>query len=245
LRPAGVFVPKQWDAPFVLIAAGSGITPVMSILKTALTEHRNRVQLVYANRDSDSVIFAAELAELQRKFAKRLSVQHWLESDKGRPTPESLRAELTVPKNSRAYLCGPAPFMAVAESALSAAGVSRDRIHKEVFVSLSSDAFDTPIASVEPVGSDVATVTAEVDGDEHVVSWPRQTPLLDVLLREGIDAPYVCREGSCGGCAFTLVSGEVRMLANDTLDKYDLDKGVRLACQSLPVTDTVRAVFDQ
>lgn len=252
LLPAGTFVPSGWDAPFLLIAGGSGITPIMSILRTALTQHSNPITLIYANRDRQSVIFAEILDALAREYQGRLTVEHWLESDAGVPSVAGLAAMLDPAPGAHAYLCGPAPFMTAAENALAAAGLTRDRIHKEIFTSLATDAFDAPVVAAEPVDAgevvvdaDTAQATVEIDDEHHTVAWPRDTVLLDVLLEKGIDAPYVCREGNCGGCAYTLREGSVHMRVNDTLDDYDLGKGIRLACQSIPETDHVDVVFDQ
>lgn len=240
LHPAGTFVPTRWDRPLVLVAAGSGITPIMSILKTALTSHGDRVVLLYANRSRDSVMFADTLDELLRRFPTRLTVAHWYEAESGLPTDAGLRDLLdTSVDDADAYLCGPEPFMEVARRSLVTSGVPQENIHREVFASLTSNPFRA--VAPTPTGSGIGTpVEAEVEGETHSFHCPPDTVLLDAMLSEGIDAPFVCREGNCGACAFTLLSGEVHMHVNDTLDDYELKKGVRLACQSVPVSDSLR-----
>ncbi|GAA5163999.1 hypothetical protein GCM10023214_32830 [Amycolatopsis dongchuanensis] len=141
LAPAGVFTPKDFDENLLLFAGGSGITPVMSILKTALRQGTGRVTLVYANRDEQSVIFAGELAALAREFPDRFVVLHWLESVQGLPNVEQLRALARPFAEFEAFLCGPAPFMAAAKQALTDLGVPRKRIHLERFVSLGGNPF--------------------------------------------------------------------------------------------------------
>jgi 3-ketosteroid 9alpha-monooxygenase subunit B len=235
LPPAGVFTPASLDADLLAFAGGSGITPVMSIIKSALLSGTGRVTLVYANRDERSVIFAGELASLSASHPDRLTVVHWLESVQGLPSAAQLAA-LARPCDE-AFVCGPAPFMDAAKSALR--GVPR--VHVERFVSLSSNPF-----SVAPVVADSrpdATVEVELDGAHHTFSWPARTRLLDLLLEKGLDAPYSCREGACSACTCRLVSGEVKMLNNDVLDDQDIADGYVLACQSVPVTDTVKITY--
>ncbi|WP_231476244.1 ferredoxin--NADP reductase [Rhodococcus sp. UNC23MFCrub1.1] len=242
LAPAGTFVPARWDRPLVLVAAGSGITPVMSILKTALASHDGRVVLFYANRDPDSVMFAATLDDLQQQHPDRLTVRHWHESASGLPTATGLTDAVSGIADADAYLCGPGPFMEVAQQGLLAAGVSPENIHREVFTSITTDPFHTTL--VETSSATGVPVSAEVEGDDHSFHCAPGTVLLDAMLAEGIDAPFVCREGNCGACAFTLVSGDVHMRVNDTLDQYELDRGVRLACQSVPVSDALTIRID-
>ncbi|SDH53243.1 3-ketosteroid 9alpha-monooxygenase subunit B [Lentzea fradiae] len=234
LAPAGVFTPSSLDSSLLAFAAGSGITPVMSIIRAVLHQGSGSVFLFYANRDESSVIFARELDALTREHPERLTVVHWLESVQG--LPHGLRA--FVRPCDEAFVCGPAPFMEAARKALHDVPV----VHVEKFVSLSSD----PFASVKPVASDRpdAVVEVELDGERHRFPWPARTKLLDLLLDKGLDAPYSCREGACSACACRLVEGEVKMLDNDVLDPEDIADGIVLACQSVPVTDTVKITYE-
>ena len=245
LAPSGTFVPKTLDTDFLLLAAGSGITPMLAILKSALTEGGGKVTLVYANRDENSVIFAKALRELAAKYPDRLTAVHWLESVQGLPSASAL-AELIAPFTAReAFICGPGPFMAAAEEALKSSGAAAARIHIEVFKSLESDPFAAVV--IEEVDSDEGPATAIVtlDGDTHEVSWPRSAKLLDVLLAKGLDAPFSCREGHCGACAVVAKSGEVEMEVNDVLEQQDLDEGLILACQAHPRSDSVEVTYDE
>ena len=141
LQPSGMFVPKTLDTDFLLLAAGSGITPMMAICKSALSEGSGKVVLVYANRDENSVIFGGALRELAAKYPDRFTVVHWLETVQGLPSAAAL-AGLAAPYIGRdAYICGPGPFMAAAEEALKNSNVPADKIHIEVFKSLESDPF--------------------------------------------------------------------------------------------------------
>ncbi|TWP54133.1 ferredoxin--NADP reductase [Lentzea tibetensis] len=234
LAPAGVFTPSSLNGSVLAFAGGSGITPVMSIIKAVLSGGSGRVTLVYANRDEQSVIFARELASLSAEHPSRLTVVHWLESVQGLPAVAQLAA-LARPCDE-AFVCGPGPFMEATRAALREVPV----VHVEKFVSLSSNPFEEAVQAED--GPD-ATVEVELDGAHHRFPWPARTRLLDLLLDKGLDAPFSCREGACSACACRLVSGEVKMLNNDVLDEQDVAEGYILACQSVPVTDTVKITY--
>ncbi|WP_326664535.1 ferredoxin--NADP reductase [Streptomyces sp. NBC_00385] len=244
LRPAGTFTPDSLDGDFLLLAAGSGITPVMSILASALHAGNGAVTLLYANRDEQSVIFRDELADLAREYGDRLTVLHWLESVQGRPTASGLRALARPYAGHPAFVCGPGPFMDLAAGALTDLGVPPGRITVERFTSLTGDPFAERGPVPEPDTGPVSTAEVELDGVSHTVYWPRNTPLLDVLLAAGIDAPYSCREGSCSACACVLTEGEVAMERNEVLDAADLADGLILACQARPLSDRLKATYD-
>ncbi|QBR91033.1 hypothetical protein EXE57_01175 [Nocardioides euryhalodurans] len=141
LPPSGIFTPKDRSADLLLLAAGSGITPVMSIVRAAMRDGTGHVVLLDANRDEESVIFAEPLRRLAEAHPDRLVVEHWLETDRGLPTQEQLR-DFAAPYAGRdVFLCGPAPFMAVANAALRELGVPRARRHQERFVSLATNPF--------------------------------------------------------------------------------------------------------
>ncbi|WP_322860412.1 ferredoxin--NADP reductase [Mycobacterium europaeum] len=246
LAPSGTFVPKTLDDDFLLMAAGSGITPIMSICKSALAEGGGQVTLLYANRDEKSVIFSDALRELSAKHPDRLTVVHWLESLQGMPSVAAL-ANLAAPYTDRpVYICGPGPFMDAAREALESLKVPAAQVHIEVFKSLDSDPFAAvKIDDTAPGDQPPATAVVQLDGETHTVSWPRNAKLLDVLLAKGLDAPFSCREGHCGACACTLRSGKVSMEVNDVLEQQDLDDGLILACQSHPESDSVEVTYDE
>jgi len=242
LAPAGIFTPSSLDRDLLLFAAGSGITPVMSIVKSALSAGSGRIVLVYANRDEGSVIFATELAALVAKHPTRLTVIHWLESVQGLPSVATLSALAKPYAAHEAFICGPAPFMSAVRASLSELGFDRGRVHIERFKSLGANPFEQAV--VESSSARVAAVTVTLDGETQRFDWPADTKLLDLLLARGLDAPYSCREGACSACACRLVAGEVKMLNNDVLEEEDLADGIRLACQSLPVTDEVEISYE-
>jgi 3-ketosteroid 9alpha-monooxygenase subunit B len=244
LRPSGTFCPRSLDEDLLLLAGGSGITPIMSILKSVLTAGTGAVTLIYANRDEASVIFREELITLTRTHPDRLSVVHWLESVQGLPSAAGLRA-LTEPTRGReVFVCGPAPFMDLAVSTLRESGVPKDRVHVERFVSLSGDPFADRTEVALPEGGRVTTVDVELDGEKATVAWPAGIKLLDALHAAGLDAPFSCREGSCSACACVVLEGEVTLEHNEVLDERDLGEGLILACQALPVSERLSITYE-
>jgi 3-ketosteroid 9alpha-monooxygenase subunit B len=247
LAPSGTFVPSTLDTDFLLLAAGSGITPMMAICKSALSEGTGKVVLVYANRDEKSVIFAGALRDLAAKYPDRLTVVHWLETVQGLPSAAALTTLVSPFAGHEAFICGPGPFMAAAQESLKAAGTAPELIHVEVFKSLESDPFAAVVIDDSDDDDDRGPATAVVtlDGETHEVRWPRKANLLDVLLDKGLDAPFSCREGHCGACAVLKKSGEVDMHVNDVLEQSDLDEGLILACQAHPTSDSVEVTYDE
>lgn len=192
LPPAGTFTPSDLDGDVLLVAGGSGITPVVSIAKSALVAGRGRVALLYANRDEESVIFREELRLLGVEFAGRLAVVHWLETLQGLPTAAALRAPLAPYAGRDAYLCGPAPLMDAAEQALRAVGGRS--VRRERYFSLGDDVFAEREDRAERRNGaepdcDDHRLHVELDGEEREVAWPAGTPMLDALLAAGVDAP--------------------------------------------------------
>jgi 3-ketosteroid 9alpha-monooxygenase subunit B len=243
LAPSGTFTPNSLDADLLLLAGGSGITPVMSIIKATLAHGSGRMFLVYANRDESSVIFHAQLRQLVKEHPDRLVVLHWLESVQGLPSAEPLSVLVAPWVRGEAFICGPAPFMDCAADVLKSLGVSRDRIHIERYTSLQGDPWTEPEAASPVEGEPCAELHVELDGETHQLEWPESSKLLDLLLEKGIKAPYSCREGACSACSVMLVEGEVRMDNNSVLEQEDLDEGWRLACQSHPVSDVVKVTY--
>jgi 3-ketosteroid 9alpha-monooxygenase subunit B len=244
LAPSGMFTPRSLDDDLLLFAAGSGITPVMSILKSALCAGSGRVVLVYANQHENAVIFAAQLRELAEQYPDRLHVLHWLESVQGVPSRAQLRALAAPFTKHTAFVCGPSPFMESVSHSLRELGVPPARIHIERFQSLAENPFELPApeaaAVVDEAGTGQATaLSVELDGETHEFDWPRHKKLLDLLLEKGLKAPFSCRQGACSACACILADGEVKMLHNEILEQDDLDEGFVLACQSLPISDRV------
>ena len=232
LPPAGTFCPGSLEGDFLLFAAGSGITPVMSILKSALAAGRGRIVLVYASRDERSVIFSSQLRRLTAE-TDRLLVVHWLDSLHGQPTVAAMAALAGPYADAETFICGPDPYLALVREALRRLGVKG--VHVERFVPLAENPFEV----TEPTGGTAATLEVCLDGQTRRLPWPAGTRMLDVLIDEGLDPPFSCREGVCGACACQLTGGEVDMAHNEVLEAEDLAGGYILACQALALTPEV------
>lgn len=264
LPPSGLLTPSDLDADLLLLAGGSGITPIISILRSALVRGSGRIALLYANRDAPSTIFARELAALAASHPERLHVVHWLESDRGLPSAQGVRAFAEPFACADAFVCGPEPFMDLAMTVLRELGLPRERRHREKFLSLRGNPFGDAGEQAaaareleeadEGAGSDDAVegrppaltrVEITLEGSTYTFDdWGPTTRLIEHLESKGLAPPFSCREGQCSTCAVRLLEGEVKMLANEVLDDEDLEDGIRLACQSLPVTDLVRAEYE-
>ncbi len=241
LPPAGMFVPSSLDDDFLLLAAGSGITPVMSILKSVLAAGRGRVVLVYANRDERSVIFGPALKKLAATAGSRLVVVHWLDVLQGLPTAEQMVPLVRPFSAYRIFASGPDPFLSVVKAAASVVGVPQRGVRVERFLSLQHNPFDAP----EPVaGGIAATLEVTLDGASRSLTWPAGTRMLDVLIDAGLDPPFSCREGICGACACQLTCGKVDMASNEVLEDADIADGLVLACQSVALTPDVSVSFE-
>jgi len=261
LPPSGIFTPADLDADLLLFAGGSGITPIMSITRTALAHGSGKIVLFYANADERSVIFASELTALAAEHPHRLVVVHWLVSVQGLPTQEQMKTFTEPFMSYDAFVCGPAPFMKLTIAALRELEFPRERRHQEKFISLGGNPFGDAIEAekaeheLEEADSDEAfdpgggpegpvRLEVELDGETFCYDdWAPGTKLLEHLEANGVKAPFSCREGECSACAVRLLEGEVKLLHNDVLDDEDLADGIRLACQALPVTDVVRATY--
>ncbi|MGO4257732.1 2Fe-2S iron-sulfur cluster-binding protein [Marmoricola sp. RAF53] len=264
LPPSGIFTPKDIDADLLLFGGGSGITPVISIARTALEKGTGKVVLFYANRDENSVIFAAELAELGTEYADRFTVVHWLESVQGLPSQAQLSNFATYFDGYTSFVCGPAPFMKAVTTALKDLGIPRERRHQEKFVSLGGNPFgdveevlaaqqtlaeaddaDEPGDAPEPAFAGPVAIEVELDGQQYTFDdWQGDKVLLEFLEEKGVDAPFSCREGNCSACACVVLEGDLSMKHNEVLDADDLGDGIRLTCQALPLSEKLRISYN-
>ena len=246
LAPAGLFTPKDLNRDFLLFAGGSGITPVYSIARAALKNGSGKVTLFYANRDWASVIFLEKLQELSMEYMERLTVIHWLDSDKGFANKGSLGAfakeQLQSMSHPEAFICGPAAFMDAAEAALHEAGLSPDDVHVERFVSLPDE--DAPLDH-SPVEGAVygAQVEIELYGETYKIECNENETILEAALRNKIPAPFSCQAGMCSACMCKLQEGTVHMRHNEALDERDLARGMILSCQSVPTATQVKVRY--
>ncbi|KRB45199.1 1,2-phenylacetyl-CoA epoxidase subunit PaaE [Terrabacter sp. Root181] len=240
----------------VAIAAGSGITPVISLLTSALEEEPgSRATLLFGNRRTSSIMFLEELEDLKNRFPGRFHLVNVLSREAqdvdlfhGRLDSDRLTAIfgslLPVGTVDEWYLCGPFGMVTGAESLLTERGVDPRHIHHEIFHV--DDGTEPKRKVVVDAGAPPeATVTVNLDGRTTVIPMPsREETILDATLRARPDAPYSCTGGVCGTCRARLVSGEVRMDRNYALEPEEVAAGIVLACQSHPVTDEVSLDYD-
>lgn len=255
--PAGTFTPDLDEpAHHVLIAAGSGITPVLSIVSSVLgAQPEARATVLYGNRRTDTVMFVDELADLKDAFPPRLELAHVLSREPreaelftGRLDAAKLRSLLPllvdVADVGHWWLCGPYGMVTDAQNVLAELGVPSQRVHRELFY-----VEDTPPAVVrhtDPSGTDgpSSEVTVVLDGRSTTITMPRDVTVLDSAQRIRPDLPFACKGGVCGTCRAKLVRGEVVMRRNFALDQSEVDAGFVLTCQSLPVSERATVDYD-
>ena len=250
MPPSGLFSPKNLSQNFLLLAGGSGITPVFSILRTVLKQHQGNVVLFYANRDERSVIFKKDLQQLSAEYPDRLQVIHWLDSVQGAPSQKQLVAWATpwVADAGQAFICGPGPFMDAAQTAMIEAGMPSEQVHVERFVSLpDEDTLQQMQEAAAPVEAavDEAVVQLRLDGEEYEFTCSGTETILEAGLRAGINVPYSCQAGMCASCMCQVQDGSVHLRHNEVLDAKDLSKKWTLACQSVPTSEKLRVKFPE
>jgi ring-1,2-phenylacetyl-CoA epoxidase subunit PaaE len=238
-------------------AAGSGITPMMSIARTTLlAEPGSRFTLVYGNRSSSNVIFREELAELKDRYRDRLNLvyvmsreQQDIELFNGRITREKcdqlFRSWIRVGDHDVAFVCGPEDMMRDVSESLQAHGMPRAAIKIELFAASIPKSRRPPVREAAADRKECA-VTVVIDGIHR--SFPMQRDkesLLDAGLKNGIDMRYSCKGGVCSTCRAKVVEGQVEMDVNFALEDYEIARGFVLTCQSYPVTERVVVDFDQ
>jgi ferredoxin-NADP reductase len=236
--PAGFFQLTDGDGDLVAFAAGSGITPVFSLLKTALSASDRRAHLLYANRDRDSVIFDSSLDGLVTRHPDRLRVIHHLDVDDGFVRTDTVSTMLSQVERPDFYICGPAPFMDVVEQTLLANGVEPARIHIERF---------NPVAEVvapqETTAPTSRRITIELDGKTDAADHRPGTTILQTARQLGMSPPYSCESGSCATCMGRLLEGTVAMRTNNALTPEEVEDGWILTCQSVPTSPRVHVVY--
>ena len=238
---------------YVAFAAGSGITPILSLIKTTLTaEPRSRFTLIYGNRRQGSVIFSEVLEDIKDRYMTRFTLYHVFSREEqevplfnGRLDRARVAAFLDtlLPADTidDAFICGPGEMIDEVEAGLLAAGLDPAHIHLERF------GIPDGVAThhVEPGDAPQATITIIADGLKREMAFRAEDPsILDVALRAGMDLPYSCKGGVCCTCRAKVLEGRVRMDKNFTLEQADVDAGYVLTCQAHPLTERVVISYD-
>ncbi len=240
-------------------AGGSGITPLLSIIKTVLTrEPKSRFTLVYANRQINSIMFREELEDLKNLYLGRLSVIHVLEQEgqeidlfTGRIDAEKMTAlfERWIDASAidTAFICGPEPMMLAIAQSLRGHGLDDGQIKFELFASGQPGRAKKKVVSkeaVKPGAGTAATVT--LDGATRSFEMPREgQTILDAAIDASLDAPYSCKAGVCSTCRCKVLEGEAEMAVNHALEDYEVRAGYVLSCQAYPLSDRIVVSYDE
>jgi ferredoxin-NADP reductase len=242
--PAGVFLLEPDETELVAFAAGSGITPVFSLMKAALADAMRPVRLLYANRDADSVIFHGEIDRLAADHSERLDVVHRFDTEHGYVDADAVVAFARhASPDAGYYLCGPAPFMELVERALLSAGVDPQRIHVERFSPADGPA---PVDEADVDGVDDSTavrVTIDLDGRRETTDHHPGTTILQTARQAGLAPPFSCESGSCASCMARLLEGSATMHVNNALTDEEVADGWVLTCQAVPSSPSVHVLY--
>jgi 3-ketosteroid 9alpha-monooxygenase subunit B len=237
--PEGRFVldpETRAGAPLFLFAGGSGITPVIALLKSALTKTKRSVALLYANQDRSSVIYDEEIDRIAAEHPDRVLVRHHLDSEGGYLRPDEIRALLHHTDIAEFYICGPEPFMQLIEQTLDEAGVHDELVYIERFVSpadpdrVEADAID--VASLEAPEA----FSLWLNGRSRTVPYLAGKTLLQCAQAAGLQPAHSCESGYCGSCMAHVNTGKVHMRTHEALSERDIARGVALLCQSIPAS---------
>jgi ring-1,2-phenylacetyl-CoA epoxidase subunit PaaE len=260
MPPAGKFnspLSASQTKRYLMIAAGSGITPILSLIKSILyTEPNSTITLVYGNRSRSSIIFFEELEQLKNKYMQRLNILHILSREKtdsplqlGRIDNEKLMVldRLNGFENmDECFICGPEEMTLNSKAFLEKRGLAAKKIHLELFTSSKTMARSKKSQPDSAQQKRSSQVTIKLDGREVNIDIPlhEEVTILDAALAQGADLPFACKGGMCCTCKAKLVSGEVMMEVHWGLEEEEVEQGYILTCQSYPKTEKLIVDFD-
>lgn len=263
MTPMGTFT-SALDASqkkhYMLVAAGSGITPVLSIARSVLmTEPKSEVTLIYGNRHFQTIIFRDLLEDMKDRFLGRFRVFHVLSQEpndvdlfSGRIDEEKLRGFcktlINVKSINEVFVCGPEPMIRAVKDYMVAEGVPADNVHFELFVSPTQVQYKPHEAEAKPKvdSSKKCAVTVMFDGQESRFFMPMDgTRILDAAQQSGMDIPFSCKGGMCCTCRAHLSDGKADMVVNYALEPGEVEAGYVLTCQAVPLTESVTVDFDR
>lgn len=262
MRPMGKFftqIEPDLRKNYIGFAGGSGITPVLSIVKTVLArEPRASFTLVYANRQISTIMFREELEDLKNRYLGRFSIIHVLESEAqdidlftGRIDGDKVKALFThwidADSVDTAFICGPEQMMLAIAAALREHGLSDNQIKFELFASgQPGRAKAKAVSNTSIAAGDGVEATVTLDGATRSFTMSRQgQSILDAALEANVDAPYSCKAGVCSTCRCKVIEGEMEMAVNHALEDYEVRAGYVLSCQAHPLTDRVVVTYDE
>ncbi len=261
MPPMGSFhidVDPEASRHYLGFAGGSGITPILSILRTVLArEPKSRFTLVYANRGVNTIMFREELEDLKNLHLGRLNIIHILETDAqdidlftGLVDTEKCKrlfeAWIDIKSVDTALICGPEPMMLGINKSLQEHGLPKERIKFELFAAAQTGRLPRKQKSAEAGGKQEETAASvTLDGTSRSFSMSRDLTILEAALENALEAPHACRAGVCSTCKCKVLEGEVEMAANHALEDYEVERGYVLSCQAYPLTDKIIVDYDQ
>jgi len=244
MAPDGNFTLKNMEQPLVLFAAGSGITPIFSILKDALANGNQTVHLYYGNRSEEEIIFNAQLKNLRAQYPNRFMVQHYLSSNGERIDQERTKNIVSSLNDTKSdaqfFICGPEEMIKAVKNGLEASSIAKDQINIEYFARPKTDKKVTE----EVVSGDVSDIQVVIDGEEYDITLEPGEAILDGASRIGVDPPFSCQSGVCTTCKAKLLSGKVEMDNNFGLGEDEIEDGYVLTCIGTPSTPGVKISWD-
>lgn len=237
--PEGRFVldpDTRSGAPLFLFAAGSGITPIIALLKSALSTTKRSITLLYANQDERSVIYGSEVSQLAAEHPGRLAVHLHFDATNGYLEQSDVRALLHHSDIAESYICGPEPFMELVEKTLEEAGVHEELVYIERFVSPADpDRVHADLVDEASLQSP-DRFSLWLDGRSRTVPYIQGKTLLECAQDAGLQPAHSCESGYCGSCMAHVNTGKVYMRTHEALSERDMARGVALLCQSLPAS---------
>lgn len=239
MRPTGLFVLRESEAPLVAFAGGSGITPILSLLKTAVATTRRPLTLVYANRDAEHVIFSDPLERLREAAKGRLTLHHHLDAERGFLDAAACAALAGDRADADFYVCGPGPYMEVVEAGLARRGVDPDQLFIERF-----EIEEQQAAPAAAEGVPTESLTIQIEGRKHAVKYRAGDTLLETARSAGLSPPFSCESGNCASCMARLEQGTARMRVNNALSAEEVEEGWVLTCQAFPTSREVVVDYD-
>jgi len=251
------FASSEEPSPsYLAFAGGSGITPILSIIKRGLQQENNsHYTLVYANRSASTVMFREEIEDLKNRYLNRFTVIHVLKEHGeeielfgGRVDAEKCRqlfeSWINISNISMAYICGPEGMMSSVNDALTTHGFSKSQIRMELFTGSQPGRSKKPAQRLHLHEKGIAGQVT-IGGESRSLTIPANTTLLEAAIANELDAPFACKAGVCSTCKARVIEGEVEMLANHALEDHEVEDGYVLTCQSVPMSDTIVWDYDQ
>jgi 3-ketosteroid 9alpha-monooxygenase subunit B len=241
-RPSGLFCVRSGERPIIAFCGGSGITPVISIAKSVLASSQRSVRLLYANRDSDAVIFEESLEALQQEYPDRFEVRHHLDAQGGFLEVASIVDFIGCHSTADFYICGPGPFMDLVEGTLLGLGVAGG----DIFI----ERFTTPVESGTPASTDLTggetpeSIVLILKGKRSEIAYRTGDTVLETARRANLAAPFSCEAGNCATCMAFVRDGTVSMRANNALTPEEVDEGWVLTCQALPTSSSLTIEYE-